>query len=127
VAPIGLLFGSLLILLGGTFYVITEMASPTALIPAAFGVLLLLLGALAARGSDRMRMHTMHAAALVGLIGAVMPIVMIILRSATMSPAALWENVLMAVLSAVFVALCIKSFIDARRRRGGMGTGPEAP
>lgn len=116
---IAIIFGVLLMVLGVAFYVATDMASATALIPAGFGFALFDLGLIASRGGEKVRMHTMHAAALLGLVGAVMPVVMIFARG--MSGPALWENVLMAVLSAVFVALCVKSFIDARRRRGGMG------
>ena len=62
-----ILFGALLTLLGLSGYFLTGASSPTALIPAIFGFLLLALGLLAR--SEPMRKHAMHAAATVALVG----------------------------------------------------------
>ena len=51
----------------GYFGSASENPSPTALIPAAFGVVLIVLGLVAHRASARM--HAMHGAVLVALIG----------------------------------------------------------
>ena len=55
-----ILFGVLLTLLGLGGYFLTGASSPTALIPTIFGLLLLMLGALAR--SEPIRKHPMHRA-----------------------------------------------------------------
>ena len=62
-----IVFGMLLTLLGLAGYFLTGASSSTALIPAIFGVLLLVLGFLAR--SEAARKHAMHAAATVALVG----------------------------------------------------------
>ena len=59
--------GAALIVLGLGGYVLTGAVSLTALIPAAFGVLFVLVGVLAR--DDRKRMHAMHAAVVIALLG----------------------------------------------------------
>ncbi|MGE3809713.1 MAG: hypothetical protein AB7K24_34030, partial [Gemmataceae bacterium] len=66
--PVSLGFGGFLILLGAGFYFGTGMSSPTALIPAGFGVGFAILGAIGMKG-DTARKHAMHVAAALGLIG----------------------------------------------------------
>jgi preprotein translocase subunit Sss1 len=112
--------GILLILIGVIGYVYGLMngnASLTALIPAAFGLLLAILGA-AARAKENLRMHIMHAAVLVGLIGFLIPTARVIsnLGNITLS-AAVVSQIAMALVCLIFVLLCIKSFTDARRSR----------
>jgi hypothetical protein len=75
--------------------------------------------------NDRLRMHAMHLAALLGLVGFIVPAVRAAPKVGTLfdgtaeRPAAIAvaSQLLMALLCAVFVGLCIKSFIDARRAR----------
>jgi ABC-type uncharacterized transport system permease subunit len=117
-APIAILFGVLLTLLGGGMYVYTDMVSMTALIPAFFGLPLIVLGAIAMNESARK--HAMHLAAMVGLLGFVLPLGRVIYASIqngfvldTKSGSAL----AMAGLCGIFVAWCVKSFIDARIAR----------
>src|SRR5262245_24065867 len=62
-----IVFGLLLTLLGLAGYFLTGTSSLTALIPAIFGVPLLLLGFVAR--SEHSRKHAMHVAALLGTIG----------------------------------------------------------
>ena len=117
--PIAIGFGVTLTLLGIWAYAATDRASVTALIPAFFGLALVLLGRLAA--NDKLRKHVMHAAALLGLVGVAAPLVMLIRGIMTREDFA-WdvraiEQALMAVLCAAFLALCVKSFSDARRAR----------
>lgn len=111
-----MVFGGLMVVLGAVAYVATNFASMTALIPSFFGLGLIVLG-LVARQGDRARMHAMHGAALLGLLGLVGGIVMLLRIDPAQRPEAFWENVGFAGLSAVFLALCVKSFIDARRAR----------
>ena len=85
---------------------------------------LVLLGALSFK--DRLRKHAMHLAAVVGLVGFVVPGIMGIPKLITWlgggeipRPAAAVSQSMTAVLCAVFVGLCVNSFIQARRRRAG--------
>jgi hypothetical protein len=110
--------GVLLIIVGvvGYFYGMSiGHASPTALIPAAFGLLLTILG-FVARAKDNLRKHIMHVAVLVGLIGFILPAGRLLINYATFTwSAATISQLAMAVICLVFVILCVKSFIDARR------------
>jgi amino acid transporter len=125
-APLSIVFGMLLILVGvigfGVSYKPDEPPPYTAFIPAAFGLVLAILGVLARK--DSLRKHAMHAAALVALIGCIGAGVMGVPKFVTMlsgnqvqRPNAVIAQVVMAALCLVFVFLCIKSFFDARRRR----------
>lgn len=134
-ARIAIIFGSLMILLGGGLYAAAvtrgttrdslEMSAAlvrawTSLIPAAFGVVLIVLGLIARNGSDKTRMHTMHGAALVGLIGVAVPlwrVIKALTGDAAIDPLPVGGGMAMAALSAVFLGLCVKSFIDARIAR----------
>ncbi len=117
--PVSIGFGLFLILVGLLGYFIPETQSPTALIPAGFGVLLVVLGLLARK--DSLRKHVMHAAAMIGLIGFVGAGAMVVRRllnpDPSRGPAALIAQAVMSLACLVFVALCVKSFIDARRGR----------
>jgi membrane-bound ClpP family serine protease len=117
--PIAIGFGGIFIAIGLFGYLTSETRSATALIPAGLGVAFVVLGVLAR--NDKLRMHVMHLAALLGLVGFVGGAVMAI-RAATspegiQRPLAFGSQVAMAVASAVFVGLCVKSFVDARRAR----------
>ena len=112
-------FGGLLIALGVAGYVGTGMESPTALIPAVFGLLLIIAGAIA-RNESR-RKHAMHAAAMVGLLGflgsasALAQLPALLGGGEIARPAAVISRSIMAALSLLFVVLCVNSFIAARR------------
>ena len=109
-------FGLLLTFLGLGGYFLTGTSSPTALIPSVFGLLLLVLGFLAR--SESLRRHAMHAAATVALIGCVGALWSLLRTPLGLRPAmAVFSQMAMVVLTAVFVALCVRSFIDAKRRR----------
>src|SRR5687767_4628519 len=96
--------------------------SMTAMIPAFFGLPLLVLG-LVAQAKPESRKHTMHAAAALGTLGflGTVPGVFKALKwmggTVPARPAAVQVQVVMCVLCAVFVALCVRSFIAARRAR----------
>lgn len=111
-----MVFGTLLAILGIVLYQLADPKSFTALIPSGFGILLVLMGRLAGM-SDKARMHAMHGAALIGLIGLIGGIVMAIRLDPNERPVGFWGNVIMAALSGIFVGLCVKSFIDARKAR----------
>ena len=133
---IAMLFGILLVILGIVLYSQSELEWPrkaTALIPAALGLVLVLLGQIAHGASEKTRMHTMHAAVLVGLIGLIggaVVWVLDILKLGSETPPsnlAMWGKFAMASLCALFVGLCVKSFIDARRARKQKETATPAP
>jgi uncharacterized membrane protein HdeD (DUF308 family) len=117
-APIAILFGVLLTLLGGGLYLYTDMVSVTALIHAFFGIPLILCGVIAM--NEKFRMHAMHGAALIGLLGFVLPLGRVIYASTKPEfqfGAAAGGSIAMSVLCLVFLGLCVKSFIDARIAR----------
>ncbi len=118
--PITIVFGLLLITLGGTGYLSSSSANPsmTALIPAGVGLLLVLLGALALR--DNLRKHAMHTAAMVGTLGflaAAGRILQKLFTDGKLEGSPAIYTGLMALVCGLFVGLCVKSFVDARRRR----------
>jgi len=116
-------FGIILDLLGIAGFVFTGAQHPTALIPCAFGTLILLCGIIALRVPGS-RKHVMHAAATVGLLGALgglgmgLPKIAAALDGTSTRPLAVWLQIAMGAISLVFVVLCAKSFVDARRKMG---------
>lgn len=116
-----IVFGVLLIVLGLAGYFATGQESATALIPAGFGIVLAVLGALSL--DERRRKHMMHAAAAVGVIGflgtarALVGFVSLLLGGDVTRPAAVVAQALMAILTAIFVGLCVRSFRQAPRAR----------
>ena len=111
-------FGRLLIILGLIGYgygLYNGNASPTALIPAIFGVILMILGHLA-QSKENLRKHLMHGAVIVGLLGFILPLGRILSNISNFSLTfASTMLISMALLCLVFVILCVKSFMDARR------------
>ena len=143
-ANITVAFGAILILLGVGSFVLTGATKDqlTALIPAAFGLVLGLLGYLARK--DRLRMHVMHAAVLLALVGTVIPAycirntlpsliehgkVEVVREDGTTKDmkVAVIAQLIMAGLCAVFTGLCVKSFIDIRRARRANATSTSSP
>jgi hypothetical protein len=114
-------FGLALAALGLGGYLATGQTSLTALIPLAFGLLLLVCGVLARR--EPLRKHAMHAAAVLGLLGFLGPLrvfpQMLALLGGGAVPhrAAVLDQLLMLIVCGVFLALCIRSFVAARRAR----------
>ena len=115
---VSVVFGSLLTALGCWGWIGAEHQSVTARIPAFVGVPLVILGLLALKES--LLKHAMHAAAALGLLGFLGALLNVI-RKGTVEGRAGTSTVLMAVLCGVFVALCVNSFIQARRRRRAAG------
>jgi hypothetical protein len=122
VATPTIIFGILLGLVGVVGYLGTGGEHRTALIPAYMGLPFILLGALAYR--DGWRKHVMHLAAALGLIGFLVTaylawpgLVTLAAGGQVEHPAAVYSKSVTALLCAVFVALCVNSFIQARRRR----------
>ena len=116
-------FGLLLVLLGVGCYLATGREHPTSLIPASFGIVLMILGFLANNEDPKKRMLWMHIAVTVGLLGFLGTIPAIfqtfqISRGVTFPhPVAIEEKAGMSLLCLLFVAFCVRSFISARRAR----------
>ena len=114
--------GVLLILIGVIGYGYAMMngnASLTALIPALFGLVLAALGA-AARAKENLRKHLMHAAVTVGLLGFLLTAGRLVMNLSRINlNAATVAQIAMSLVCLIFVILCIKSFIDARRTDAG--------
>ena len=114
-----IVFGCVLIALGVGSYFGTGQESRTALIPAGFGLLILLLGVVAL--NDRRRKHAMHAAAVVGLLGfggaarGFSQLPAILRGDEGVRPVAVAAQIVMSLACLAFVVLCVRSFIKARR------------
>lgn len=111
-------FGVVLIVVGLVSYFATGAASWTALIPAIFGLLLLMFGMIAR--NENMRKHAMHGAAVIGLLGflgsvsGIWQLFKMMGGEAVDRPEAAIARAIMAVICLAFVALTVKSFIAAR-------------
>jgi hypothetical protein len=116
-------FGVALIVLGVIGFVGTGDVHPTALIPTYFGIVLAICGFVANSPDDRRRMIVMHIAVTVGLLGLLgsgaMAIVEIVKAHGgpLAHPPAVESQAAMAVLCLIYVGLCVRSFIQARRNR----------
>jgi hypothetical protein len=119
VAKITIIFGALLILLGFIGYFGTGAA--TSLIPAYFGFAIAIFGAIALKPDYRK--HAMHAAAAIATIALIGGLMMVIRALVKLSSGeeirtrAVVMQTIMVVICGVFVALCVQSFIIARRNR----------
>jgi thiol:disulfide interchange protein len=122
-AKITIVTGVLLILLGLACYLYTGHQYPTSLIPSAFGILLVAFGSMAETPVQRRRMLAMHIAVTVGLLGflataaALVSVVQLIKGKLFPYPIAIEEKAAMSVLLLIYVLLCVRSFIVARRSR----------
>lgn len=119
-----IIFAVLLIVLGLAGFFYTGSQHPTALIPAAFGLLMGILGILAMSPSESRRKLFMHINVTIGLIGFLMAAWRALssygnARSQGVDPdyIALGTQAIMAFLLLNYVVLCVKSFIDVRRAR----------
>ena len=121
-AKLTIVFGVLLIGLGAWGFVATGSTHPTALIPAYFGLVLVVSGGLALALPAK-RMLWMHAAVTVGLLGflgtlpALVDAVRMLRGVVFPHPVAVEEKAAMSAVCLVFTGLCVRSFIAARRAR----------
>lgn len=120
-AKVTIAFGALMIVLGIAGFVATGSEHYTALIPTWFGIALGIAGGVAL--NPKLRMHAMHGAAMIGLLGlfgtisGVIKLIKWGFGTEPARPAAAISQSIMAILCAIFVALCVNSFIAARRAR----------
>ncbi|MGI8786235.1 MAG: hypothetical protein ACR2HG_00555 [Pyrinomonadaceae bacterium] len=117
--------GVLLILigiLGYVFSIIDGNTSLTALIPAAFGLLLLAFGIIA-RSNENLRKHLMHAAVVVALLGFIIPVARIVSKISDIKVSlAVLSQAAMALVCLFFVILSVQSFVNARRQSSEVET-----
>jgi peptidoglycan/LPS O-acetylase OafA/YrhL len=123
-AKVTIVFGVLLIALGLAGYFGTGGAHPTALIPVGFGLALALGGILAIspnEGRRKLFMHINVAVGTLGLIGALAAALQGYAKARAEGfdpdPIALAAKLTVAGLLLIYVNLCVRSFIQARRSR----------
>ena len=121
---LALLVGVVLVAIGLGTYVGTGSHAPTALIPAVLGALIAGAG-LVAR-NPRLRMHAMHAAVLVALLGMLGCIPGVLRLPAVFAgnaerPVAVVAQAVTFVVCLAFVVGAVRSFIEARRSRASAG------
>jgi len=110
-------------LIGVGYFIATGSTHPTALIPLWFGLGLILCGALAITEDPRRRMLWMHIAVTLALLGFLFPGFMAIKEwvgahgGPLAHPVAVQEQALMSFVCLILTALCVRSFIAARRSR----------
>ncbi len=113
--------GLVLMVLGIAGYVMTGMASPTALIPAGFGMVLSALGRYGRHeATGRTAMHVAMGVAMVGLLGSMTGLLSMpaLLSGGDVArPAATISRSLMAVILLAYLAAGFRSFQTARRGR----------
>ena len=122
-AKLTMAFGVMLVGLGVWGYVATGSAHPTALIPTWAGLLFVLFGVLANSEKAQRRMIWMHVAvtmALLGFLGTIPALVdeIRMLRGIYFAhPVAVQEKAMMGLVCLIFVLLCVRSFVEARKAR----------
>ncbi|MBD3403014.1 hypothetical protein GF420_08965 [candidate division GN15 bacterium] len=118
-------YAIILIVMGLVGYFGMGRESITALIPAFFGVAVLITALLARK--ENLRKHSMHAAVVLAVLGVagtasgIPKFFMLISGSEVARANAVVVQFIMAVLSILYIVLAVKSFIDARR------SGPAVP
>jgi hypothetical protein len=121
-AKITIVFGILLIALGGSAYFVVGHYWHV-FIPAIFGLLLVLFGLLANTPDPKRRMLFMHIAVMVGLLGflgtipGIIGFFQLLAGHPVVRPDAARIQAIMGAICLVFVLLCVRSFIAARRSR----------
>ena len=122
-AKLTIVFGVVLVLVGVAGFVLTGSNHPTALIPSLIGVILAVAGGLANTEDAKKRMMWMHIAVVVGLLGFLGTLksafdVMKLAKGADLPhPIAIEEKATTCLVCLIFVAFCVRSFIEARRTR----------
>jgi hypothetical protein len=123
-ARVTIVFGVLLIILGLVGFWGTGSIHYTALIPTWWGLALCAGGALAISPSEKRRKIFMHINVTVGLLGflgaagsALHEYTSARSQGIGPNPIALGSQLTMAILLLIYVNLCVRSFIKARRSR----------
>ncbi len=122
-AKLTMVFGVLLVLVAVAGFVATGSTHPTSLIPGAVGLLFVLFGALANSPDPKKRMLWMHIAVTVALLmflGTVKADIDVYRLAHGVEfphPIAIEEKAATSLLCLLYVLLCVRSFIAARRGR----------
>ena len=122
-AKLTIMFGVVLVLLGLLGFFASASHAPTALIPASLEPVLRSPRLLALTDDAKKRMLFMHIAVTVGLLGflgtvnSILDYIRMLRGVQFPHPIAVEEKAAMSVLLLVFVILCVRSFIAARRAR----------
>ena len=122
-AKVTLVFAALLLILGILGFVATGSTHFTALIPAVLGLLLGIFGGLSLNADSSRRKLFMHinvTLALLGFLGTAMGLIewfRMMSGAAVKNVQATESKASMAMLCLVYVILCVRSFIAARKAR----------
>jgi uncharacterized membrane protein len=120
-AKFSIAFGIILIILGLVSYFGISSESITALIPTFLGIPILVLGWLAM--NEKYLKHTMHAAAVLmllgfgGTVGGLIKFFRMLGGEVFERPSAITIQAIMASLCLIFLIFAIKSFVDARKKK----------
>lgn len=115
-------FGGFLLVLGilafasPSLFGAGEAYAKTSLIPAGVGLLLELCGAFSL-SKPGLRKHLMHVAALVALIGFIGGFMPISRAGLDFGKASVVVGLIMSTLCLIFLVICIRSFVAARKAR----------
>ena len=122
-AKVTLVFAVVFIALGLVGFISTGSTHYTALIPAALGLLLGIFGALSLSpdaGRRKLFMHINVTLGLLGFLGTIMGLIQwfqMLGGAVVKNPPATESKAAMAFLCLVYVILCVRSFIAARKAR----------
>jgi hypothetical protein len=122
-AKVTVVFAILFIALGLVGFIATGSVHPTALIPTWLGLLLGLFGTLSFSpdaGRRKLFMHINVTLGLLGFLGTIMGLIQwfqMLSGAVVKNPPATESKAVMAILCLVYVLLCVRSFIAARRAR----------
>lgn len=120
------MLGAALVAVGVVSFVATGSDAVTALIPALLGVVILVLGIVAAR--EAVHRHAIHAALVVALLGALGTLMNVVELPALLGgedvdrPAAVVASTITFLLCVGYVVLGVRSFKAARAAREGTAT-----
>ena len=115
--------GIVLTLMAVVCFALTGSSHPTALIPAGVGLLFVLFGALALSPEPKRRMLWMHVAVTVALLmflGTIPAVIQLVHQAQGVvypHTIAVDEKAATSLLCLVFVVVCVRSFLAARRDR----------
>ena len=93
---------------------------PSGLSPVGVGAILLVAGVVS-MARPGARKHAMHLAAAVGLLGTIGGLVPVFLRKFRFEEVAVKVGLGMSVFSAIFLAMCVNSFVQARKAHTATG------